>query len=76
MEGTKKFLPKNGKPAWSHLRRIELLNDLPSDKFLVACLKEAMSLNDQGIKRHPKARLEKREKLIVPAYFTQKLKKN
>ena len=49
--------------AMGHLGRISSLKDLPSDKKLAAWIKEAMLLNDKGIKLSVKKdKTEKKEK--------------
>jgi uncharacterized protein YdeI (YjbR/CyaY-like superfamily) len=62
--------------AMGHLGRITSLNDLPADKKIITWIKEAMKLNDEGIKMEkPKTAPGIRE-LTVPAYMTNALKKN
>jgi len=61
--------------AMGHLGRLTSLKDLPSDKKILAWIKEAMALNDKGVKlAKPKAK-EKVE-LVIPDYFAKALKKN
>lgn len=60
--------------AMGHLGKIMSLKDLPADKQIIAWIKEAMQLNDAGIKISVKS-VEKK-KLIVPKYFTEALAKN
>lgn len=62
--------------AMGHLGKITSLKDLPSDKKLTAWIKEAMELNDKGIKLPPKAKPAERKELVVPDYFTKALAKN
>ncbi len=61
--------------AMGHLGKLTSLKDLPSDKKLVAWIKEAMELNEKGIKLPPKAKTEKKE-LVIPDYFLAAIKKN
>lgn len=61
--------------AMGHLGRITSLKDLPSDKKMTAWIKEAMKLNEQGIKVAKPKPVEKKE-LVVPDYFTKALSKN
>lgn len=63
-----------GETAMGHLGRITSLKDLPSDKKLIAYIKEAMKLNDEGVKVEKKS-VEKKE-IEVPAYFIKALKTN
>ncbi len=60
--------------AMGHLGCIRTLKDLPSDKKLTAWIKEAMELNDKGIKvvKKPVVKVE----LVEPDYFKKALAKN
>ncbi len=62
--------------AMGHLGRITSLKDLPSDKKITAWIKEAMQLNDKGIKLPAKAKTVDKKELVVPDYFTKALSKN
>jgi len=64
--------------AMGHLGRITSLKDLPSDKKIAAWIKEAMKLNEQGIKLPPRAKPTETEKkkLEIPDYFLKAVKKN
>ena len=64
--------------AMGHLGRIGSLKDLPSDKKITAWIKEAMKLNDKGIKLPAKVKSTEKTKtaLTVPDYFTKALAKN
>ncbi len=73
-----KSLIANAKSETSmgHLGRITSLSDLPSDKKMIAFIKEAARLNDEG-KKIKKAPVSKETKeLIVPEYFLAALRKN
>jgi uncharacterized protein YdeI (YjbR/CyaY-like superfamily) len=62
--------------AMGQLGRITSLADLPSDRSLLAYLKEAVRLNDEGIRiARPKRPAVKKE-LVVPDVFSAALKKN
>lgn len=61
--------------AMGHLGRITTLKDLPPDKKLIAFIKEAMELNDKGIKVAKKPAAEKRA-LLIPEELLSALKKN
>jgi len=61
--------------AMGHLGRITSVKDLPSDRKLTSWIKEAMALNDQGIKV-VKAPPKKTVVLETPDYFAKALKKN
>lgn len=60
--------------AMGHLGKLTSIKDLPSDKKLTAWIKEAMELNDKGIKvvKKPVVKTE----LVVPDYFIKALAKN
>jgi uncharacterized protein YdeI (YjbR/CyaY-like superfamily) len=60
--------------AMGHLGRITSLKDLPSDKKLIAYIKEAMKLNEDGVKlkRNPTHKKE----FTVPQYLIDALKKS
>jgi uncharacterized protein YdeI (YjbR/CyaY-like superfamily) len=62
--------------AMGHLGRLASLKDLPPDKKLVAWIKEAMALNDKGIKVAAKPKTVETTELKVPDYFTKALAKN
>lgn len=57
--------------AMGHLGRIGSLKDMPSDKKITAWIKEAMQLNDNGIKLPAKAKPADKKELIIPDYFTK-----
>lgn len=61
--------------SMGHLGKIASLKDLPKDKLLGAYMKDAMKLNDEGIKVSRKKALEKTD-LEVPDYFKKALSKN
>lgn len=62
--------------AMGHFGRITSLGDLPSDKKMIAYVREAMKLNDEGIriKKSPVAKTKK--ELVVPSIMLSALKKN
>lgn len=63
--------------AMGHLGRITSLKEMPPDKKITAWIKEAMALNDKGIKLTAKKPTEKEKKeLEVPDYFIKALAKN
>lgn len=63
-----------GETAMGHLGRIESLEQLPADKKIMSWIKEAMKLNESGIKVAKQKKPVK--ELIVPEYFLAALKKN
>jgi uncharacterized protein YdeI (YjbR/CyaY-like superfamily) len=59
-----------------HLGRLTSVKDLPPDKKLIAWIKEAMALNDKGVKLPAKAKPVVTTALEVPDYFIKALAKN
>ena len=64
-----------GETAMGHLGRITSLKDLPSDATLIRYIKEAMKLNEAGIKVEKKKPTTTKE-VKAPEYFLKELKKN
>ena len=63
-------------PAMGDFGRLTSLSDLPSERVLIRCVREAAALNDKGV-RGPNRRSPKGErKLEVPGDFLRALKKN
>lgn len=62
--------------AMGHLGRITSLKDLPSDKKIISWVKEAMLLNDNGIKLPPKPKPSAAKETASPDYFTKAIAKN
>lgn len=64
------------KNAMGHLGRITSLKDLPSDREMLAYLKEAVRLNDAGIKLPKKKSVKETREIHIPEYFLKILKKS
>jgi len=64
------------KNAMGHFDRITSLKDLPADKVLVALIKEAAVLNEQGIKKPAPAKKSPKADLPMPPALAAALKKN
>lgn len=63
--------------AMGHLGKITSIKDLPSDKKLIAWIKEAMILNDEGkTVSKPKPNEKDKQELTVPKELTAALNKN
>lgn len=60
--------------AMGHLGKITSLKDLPPDKQIIAWIKEAMDLNDRGVKVEKKPVVKK--EVAIPAFITAALQKN
>lgn len=64
------------KNAMGHLDKITTLKDLPADKVLIALIKEAAKLAEQGVKKPAPAAKTPKAALPEPAELTAALKKN
>lgn len=62
--------------AMGQFGRLKSISDLPSDKIMIKYLKEAMKLNEEGKKLPARKTTYEKKELIIPDYFTVKLKKN
>ncbi len=62
--------------AMGQLGRITAISDLPSDDVLSNYVKQAVRLNEQGIRVPRTPKPLKKKNLIVPDYFRTALKKN
>jgi len=73
-----KTLTKNAESesAMGHYGKITSLKNLPSDKKIIAHIKEAMKLNEKGIKLPSKKTDAAKKEIVVPDYFLKQLKKN
>ena len=61
--------------AMGHMGRITSLKDLPSDKKIIAYIKEAVQLNEEG-KSIVRPKKEPLNEIVVPDYFIAALSKN
>ena len=68
-----KTVPKGQKAG--EFGRIESIDDLPSDAVLVRMVKEAVALNDAGVKL-PRANKAPKKPLTAPPYMLAAIKKN
>jgi uncharacterized protein YdeI (YjbR/CyaY-like superfamily) len=66
MDDYDKTLYPNGENAMGHFGQIKSLKDLPSDKVLLKYIKEAVRLNDEGLKVKPKPVPKVKKKLVIP----------
>ncbi|MBS1742495.1 MAG: YdeI/OmpD-associated family protein [Bacteroidetes bacterium] len=62
--------------AMGHLGKITSLKDLPSDKKLTSYIKEAMQLNELGIKLPARPKSTEKKVLVIPDYFLKAMAKN
>lgn len=65
-----------GKTSMGHFGQLKSEDDLPSDKTLTSYIKEAMKLNEAGVKARPKTAPPAKKELIIPDYFMKALSKN
>ena len=56
--------------------RITQMSDLPKDAVMLGYIKEAMRLNDEGVKVPSRSKPKVKKPLVVPAFFRAALKKN
>jgi uncharacterized protein YdeI (YjbR/CyaY-like superfamily) len=75
MKDDKKLLNKVGNTDMAAFDRISSMDDLPSDKILIAYIKEAARLNDEDIKVEKPKKPAKKE-LPIPPALAAALKKN
>jgi uncharacterized protein YdeI (YjbR/CyaY-like superfamily) len=71
-EGILQIKDKN---AMGHLDRLTSKKDLPSDKIMIAYIREAAELNEKGIKK-PKPKTAPKKELPIPEELMSALKKN
>lgn len=71
------WLMENAKAetAMGHYGKITSIQDLPADKIITGHLKEAMKLNDKGIKIK-KEKTGPLQEIVPPDYFMQTINKN
>ncbi len=62
--------------AMGQFGRLTKLSELPADTVLIGYVKEAVKLNDAGVKLPARARPKERKPLVIPTYFKSALKKN
>jgi uncharacterized protein YdeI (YjbR/CyaY-like superfamily) len=66
----------NSPEAMGHFGKITSLADLPTDDVLIEYIKQAVRLNEEGIKIPSKPKTAVKKELNIPAYFTGALKEN
>ena len=66
---------RSERDAMGDFGRLTALSDLPADRALIACIKKAARLNDEGVKLPRKPAAAKKE-LKIPADFTAALDRN
>lgn len=76
MKDPNKILETTGREAMGHFGRITNMKDLPSDKIMIAYIKEAARLNKEGIKVPSKPKPKVKTEIEVPDYFLKAVGKN
>jgi uncharacterized protein YdeI (YjbR/CyaY-like superfamily) len=71
-----KSLSETRESAMGEFGRITALSDLPSEKTLLRYIKDAVRMNDDGVKRPVKAKPKENRSLEVPDYFLAALKRS
>jgi hypothetical protein len=71
-----KALAETRELAMGEFGRITALSDLPDEKSLLRYVKEAVALNDEGVKLPARAKPKGDRKLRVPDYFLAAVRKN
>ncbi len=71
-----KILTTKDRESMGHLGKLTSVNDLPSDDILRKYMKEAMRLNDEGIKLPEKPKTAEKKELVVPKELIAALNKN
>jgi len=67
---------KDRSNAMGSLGKITSFKDLPADEILIAYIIEAIKLNEDGIKLHPKPKAPEKPTLVVPKYFIDALQED
>ncbi len=76
MHDPDKILTVTDRNSMGHFDRITSLKDLPSDKILLAYIKQAAEHNEMGIKRPVKVTPKGSKTIETPDYLAKALKKN
>lgn len=76
MKDPHKILSGENKNAMGNLGRITNLGDLPPDDVIITYIKQAVELNEKGIKKPSPSKFAKKKELKIPDYFIKALKKN
>ncbi len=76
MKDSKQLLTIVGETDMARFDKITSLRDLPADKILIAYIKEAVRLNEEGIKLPAKEKTIGKAKISMPEELTAALKKN
>ncbi len=75
MKDSDGVLHEQGNSGMGSLGKITSLKDLPSDNILINYIKEAVDLNEKGVKLPPRKKTEQKD-LLVPLSLAAALRKN
>jgi uncharacterized protein YdeI (YjbR/CyaY-like superfamily) len=75
MKDSAAILHEKGNSGMGSLGKITSLKDLPQDRTLIAYIKEAVQLNEDGVKLPPRKKTEQKD-LLVPAGLAAALRRN
>src|ERR1043165_2097154 len=64
------------KTAMGSFGRITSVKDLPDDETMIKLIREAVKLNEDGVKVPRNRKFEEKKELVVPDYLTAALKRN
>lgn len=70
-----KNLKENNTNSMGHSGKIKSLSDLPADRIIKSLIKEAMKLNEDGIKLPDRKKSDKKPEIIVPDSLKKELVK-
>jgi len=69
-------LDKNRSEAMGQMGKLTRLEDLPSDEIMIALIKEAMALNEAGVRLPQKPKMSGKKELEVPDWFLDAIRSN
>ena len=75
LKDTKNVMKELGEGAMGHFGKITNVKDLPNNKIMFDLIKQAIKLNEEGVKLPSKPKPRK-EQISVPTYLKQALGKN
>lgn len=75
MNDSHKIMTENSE-GMGQFGQLKSLADLPSDKVLITYIKEAVRLNEEGVKVPSKPKTTEKKELVIPEYFVSALEEN
>ncbi|MDP4147925.1 MAG: YdeI/OmpD-associated family protein [Bacteroidota bacterium] len=76
LKDKERILSTGERDGMGHIGKITSLKDLPPDKVMLAYIKEAAILNEEGVKLPPREKKPPRQELPMPPALGAALKKN